>query len=178
MAGEKRRSFGGAQDKFRTVGRIVKPHGIRGEVAVELLTDFPGRFALIERVYLNEDNPRPVPLEGVRFHKGRALLKLAGYDDRTAVEVLRGETVLVPIEEAVPLDPGEYYQEDLIGLEVWTTDEERLGEVVDILETGANDVFVVHGERGEILLPAIGDVVQLIDLEEKRMIVKLLEGLI
>lgn len=178
MAGEERRSFDRAQNKFRTVGWIVKPHGIRGEVAVELLTGFPGRFAPIERVYLNEDNPRPVRVEGVRFHKGRALLKLEGYDDRTAVEVLRGEMVLVPVEEAMPLGPDEYYQEDLIGLEVWTADGERLGEVVDILETGANDVFVVHGERGEILLPAIGDVVQLIDLEENRMIVKLLEGLI
>lgn len=170
MAGEKPR--------FLAVGQIIKPHGVRGEVAVEILTDFPGRFALLERVYIDADSPRSVALESVRFHKGRALLKLGGYDDRTAVERLRGEMVLVPIDEAMPLEPDQYYQEDLIGLEVWTTDEEYLGDVVDILETGANDVFVVHGDRGEVLLPAIEDVVQWIDLEENRMVIKLMEGLI
>lgn len=164
--------------RFIAVGQIVKPHGIRGEVAVEILTDFPGRFALLETVYLNEHNPRPVPLEGVRFHKNRALLKLGGYNDRTAVEALRGELILIPIEQAMPLEPGQYYQDDLIGLDVWTTDGEYLGKVVDILETGANDVFIVHGERGEVLLPAIEEVVQWIDLEENRMEVKLMEGLI
>lgn len=166
------------EPRFLAVGQVVKPHGIRGEVAVEILTDFPGRFALLERVYLNEKEPRQVPLEGVRFHKGRALLKLGGYDDRTAVEALRGEMVLVPIDEAMPLEPDQYYQEDLIGLEVWTIDDEYLGDVVEILETGANDVFIVQGDRGEILLPAIEQVVQWIDLEENRMVVELMEGLI
>ncbi|MFQ5593523.1 MAG: ribosome maturation factor RimM [Anaerolineae bacterium] len=168
----------GQEPRFIAVGQVVKPHGVRGEVAVEMLTDFPGRFALLETVFLSQDNPRPVPLESVRFHKGRALLKLDGYDDRTAVERLRGELILVPIDEAMPLEPDQYYQDDLIGLGVWTTDEEYLGQVVEILETGANDVFIVHGDRGEILLPAIADVVQWIDLEENRMVVELLEGLI
>lgn len=168
----------GKEPRFLVVGQVVKPHGVRGEVAVEMLTDFPGRFSLLEKVYLDENDPRPVALEGVRFHKGRALLKLGGYDDRTAVEKLRGEAILVPIDQAMPLEPDQYYQEDLIGLEVWTTDEEYLGAVVEILETGANDVFVVHGDRGEILLPAIPDVVQWIDLEENRMVVELMEGLI
>lgn len=168
----------GQKPRFIAVGQVVKPHGVRGEVAIEMLTDFPGRFALLDRVYLGEDDPRPVPLEGVRFHKARALLKLGGYDDRTAVEGLRGELILIPIDEAMPLEPDQYYQDDLIGLQVWTTAEEHLGEVVDILETGANEVFVVHGGRGEILLPAIADVVQWIDLEENRMVVELLEGLI
>ena len=168
----------GQGPRFIAVGQVVKPHGVRGEVAVEVLTDFPGRFALLERVYLSEDDPRPVALESVRFHKGRALLKLGGYDDRTAVEALRGELVLVPIDEAMPLEPDQYYQDDLIGLEVWTTDEEYLGQVVEILETGANDVYIVQGERGEILLPAIADVIQWIDLEENRMVVELMEGLI
>lgn len=167
------------EPRFMAVGRIVKPHGIRGEVAVDILTDFPGRFALLEEVYLGEDNPRPVPLKGVRFHKGRALLTLGGYDDRTAVEALRGEMVMVPVDEAMPLEPDQYYQEDLIGLEVWTVDDEYLGDVVDILETGANDVFIVDSEEhGEVLLPAIEQVVQWIDLEENRMVVELMEGLI
>ncbi len=168
-----------SEPRFLAVGQVMKPHGVRGEVSVEILTDFPGRFALLERVYLNEDDPRSVPLEGVRFHKGRALLKLGGYDDRTAVEILRGEMVLVPIDEAMPLEPGEYYQDDLIGLEVWTVEDEYLGDVVEVLETGANDVFIVDGgDPGEVLLPAIEQVVQWIDLEENRMVVELMEGLI
>jgi len=139
----------GQEPRFIAVGQVAKPHGVRGEVAVEMLTDFPGRFALLERVYLGEDDPRPVALENVRFHSGRALLKLGGYDDRTAVERLRGELILVPIDEAMPLEPDQYYQDDLIGLEVWTTDEEHLGQVVEILETGANDVYIVHGDAGK-----------------------------
>jgi 16S rRNA processing protein RimM len=164
--------------RFVAVGQVVKPHGVRGEVAVEVLTDFPGRFALLETVYIGEADPRPVPVESFRLHKGRALLKFGGYDDRTAVESLRGEMVMVPVDEAMPLEPDEYYQQDLIGLEVWTTDDELLGEVVDILETGANDVFIVEGDRGEVLLPAIEQVVKWIDLEENRMLVELMEGLI
>jgi 16S rRNA processing protein RimM len=168
----------GTESRFIAVGQIIKPHGTRGEVAIDILTDDPGRFALLEQVYLNQDNPRAVRLESVRLHKGRLLLKLGGYDDRTAVEELRGEMVLIPIDEAMPLEPDQYYQDELIGLQVWTTAEEFLGEVVDILETGANDVFIVHGDRGEILLPAIADVVRLIDLEDNRMVVELIEGLI
>ncbi len=171
--------MGDQEPRFVAVGQIVKPHGVRGEVAVEILTDFPGRFALLETVYLNEDSPRPVTLESVRFHKGRALLKFDGYPDRTAVETLRDEMVLVPIDEAMPLEPDQYYQDDLIGLEVWTTDEEYLGDVVEILETGANDVFIVDGgDHGEVLLPAIEQVVKWIDLDENRMVVELMEGLI
>ncbi|RME48480.1 MAG: 16S rRNA processing protein RimM [Chloroflexi bacterium] len=164
--------------RFIAVGQIVKPHGVRGEVVVEVLTDYPGRFALLETVYLNEKDPQPVPLENVRFHKERVLLKLGGCDDRTAAEKLRGEMILIPFSEAMPLEADQYYQDDLIGLQVWTTDEEHLGEVVEILETGANEVFIVHGGRGEVLLPAIPDVIREIDLEAKRMVVELMEGLI
>ena len=86
--------------------------------------------------------------------------------------------VQIPIENAVPLEEGEYYLYQLIGVQVETEDGEGLGQVVDVIETGANDVYVVRGPRGEVLLPAIGDVVLDLDLESKRMVVHLLAGLV
>jgi len=155
----------------------VRPWGILGEVKVEILTDWPERFALLERVYLGEE-ATPCRLERVRLHQGYALLKLAGYDDRSAAEALRGQVVQVPHEEAMPLDEGEYYVYQIEGLEVWTDEGESLGRVVEVLFTGSNEVYVVHGPRGEVLIPAIADVILKVDLEDRRLIVHLMDGLI
>jgi 16S rRNA processing protein RimM len=117
-------------------------------------------------------------MEGFRLHQGRVLLKLEGCDDRTAAEALRGAFVQVPIEEAIPLDEGEYYEHQIVGLAVWTAKGEALGEVVEILYTGANDVYVVRGlDRSEILIPAIAGVILKVDLEAGRLVVELPEGL-
>jgi len=163
--------------RYLAIGRIVRPWGILGEVKVEILTDWPERFALLEYVYLGEE-AMPCRLERVRLHQGYALLKLAGYDDRSAAEALRGQVVQVPHEEAMPLDEGEYYVYQIEGLEVWTDEGESLGRVVEVLFTGSNEVYVVHGPRGEVLIPAIADVVLKVDLEDRRLIVHLMDGLI
>jgi 16S rRNA processing protein RimM len=105
------------------------------------------------------------------------LLKLEGCDDRNGADELRGMLVQIPTEEAEPLGEGEYYHFQLIGLAVETESGERLGQVVEVLETGANDVYVVRGIRGEVLLPAVDDVIRAIDLESKRMMVRLLPGM-
>lgn len=164
--------------QFLAIGRVVGAFGLQGEVKVEILTDFPERFGLLEVVYLG-DPPTPVALEGVRPHKQLVILKLAGYDDRTSAETLRGQEILIPTSEAMPLEEGEYYVHEIEGLDVWTTEGEFLGVVDEVLFTGGNDVYVVRTPEGrEVLLPAIEDVIREVDLEHGRMIVTLLDGLV
>lgn len=103
------------------------------------------------------------------------LITLDGYEDRDKAEALRGELVLVRLEDAVPLRHGEYYHHQIIGLSVVTDEGEELGSVAEIIKTGANDVYVVRGQGGEVLLPAIQSVIR--KIEPSRMIVHLLPGL-
>ncbi len=164
------------------VGEIRRPHGIRGEVRVEILTDYPEQVDRHEYVYLARpqapDDVERYALESVRPHKGVLLIKLEGVEDRDAAEELRGMLVEVPLEDAVPLEEGEYYHFQLIGVDVETETGEWLGRVADVIATGAADVFVVRGPRGEILLPAIEDVILELDTEEREMTVQLLPGLL
>jgi len=113
-----------------------------------------------------------------RWHKDRVLLTLQGCEDRTAAERLRGLLVQVPIEEAMPLSEDEYYAHELIGLDVVTVEGEDLGRISEVLFTNANDVYVVVGPRGQILLPAIADVIVRVDLDAGQMVVRLMEGLV
>jgi 16S rRNA processing protein RimM len=105
---------------------------------------------------------------------------LAGCDDRAVAETLRTYLIQVPLEEAIPLEEDEYFEHQILGLEVWTAAGELLGEVAEILYTGANEVYVVrgHSPRREILVPAIEDVVQVVDLEAGKLVVELPEGLL
>ena len=171
------RTRDGSEPRYLVVGRIVAPWGVRGEVKVALETDFPERFKRLKRVYLGE-KVTPFVLEGSRLHKGNALLKLGGCDDRDAAEKLRGQLVHIPIEEAMPLGEDEYYVYQIVDLDVWTAEGEYLGRISEVLFTGANDVYVVQGEKGEILIPAVEDVVLEVDLDGGRLTVELMEGLI
>ncbi len=167
---------------FLVIGRITRPHGVRGEVGVAVYTDTPERFEWLTEVYVSSDvddsDPVLAQVEHVRYHRELVLLKLVDYPDRTAAEALRGLWVLVPRAAAVPLEEGEYYLYQLMGLTVVTTQGETLGQLVDILETGANHVFVVQGDRGELLLPDIPEVVQVIDFTTHLMTIQLLPGLL
>lgn len=178
-------SPGQSEPRFLVIGRVVGAHGLRGELRVEIQTDFPDRFEALEIVYLGDERstglgrglPHPFHLEGFRLHKKKALLKLAGCDTRSDAERLRGLWVQIPIEQAMPLGEDEYYEYQIIGLEVWTNQGERLGQITEVLYTGSNDVYVVKGKGGEILIPAMEDVVLEVDLETGRMLVALMEGL-
>lgn len=170
---------GSSEPRFIAIGYIIRPHGVRGEVLVEVLTDYPERFETLDVVYLgNEQQAEARRLQGARWHNNRALLRFQGYEDRTAAEQLRGLLVQVPIEEATPLPEDEYYPHELIGLDVVTVEGEELGKLSEILFTPANEIYVVAGPRGQILLPAIADVVERVDLETGRVIVRLMEGLL
>lgn len=176
---------GGADDaappRFLVIGQITRPHGVRGEVRADIHTELPERFSWLKRIHLSADpddtHPNVLGVEAVRLHQGQVLLKLATVDTRDDAELLRGQWLLVPEAEAIPLEEGEYYLYQLIGLAVYTDEEEHLGELVEVIETGANNVFVVRGTERETLIPDTPEVVQDIDFERGRVTVHLLPGL-
>jgi 16S rRNA processing protein RimM len=119
----------------------------------------------------------PYRLEGYRFHGKWVLLKLAGIDDRTQAEALRDQWVWISPEQAAPLDEGEVYLHEMLDLEVVSDEGEALGQIAQIIETGANPVYVVRGLRGELLLPDTDEVILDVDLAARRVTVHLIEGL-
>jgi 16S rRNA processing protein RimM len=170
------------EPRYLAVGQVAGAHGVRGELKVDILTDDPHRFGRLRQVYVGYEDQEPTPmlLKGYRLHKGRALLRLVGFDDRAAAQTLQGLFVYVSREEAIPLEQGEYFEHQILDLEVWTVDGEYLGRVADIIYTGANEVYLIRGTGPglrEILLPAIKDVVLEVDLDAGRLVVRLLEGL-
>jgi 16S rRNA processing protein RimM len=165
------------EPRFLVIGQIGKAHGIQGEVRVVPHTDIPERFTWLETVYIGDPDPQPVAVESARLHKTFVLLKLAGYESREQVERLRGHWLQVPEEEAIPLEEGEYFLYQLIGLQLFQDTGQYLGELVDVIETQANNVFVVQRETEQLLLPDIEEVILAIDFEHRRMTVHLLPGL-
>jgi len=161
--------------EYLIIGQVVGSWGVRGESKVSIITDFPERFSSLKRVYLGEGYV-PYKVQHARLHKRWALIKFVGVDDPADARALAGQYVCIPIAEAMPLAADEYYEHQILGLAVWTDEGEYLGRIAEILFTGSNDVYVVQGE-GELLIPALKDVVLRVDLEQGRMIVHLLEGL-
>ena len=158
-----------------TIGRVSGVFGVGGELKVHIESDFPERFEALRRVFLCGDEHMT---EGARLHRGIALLKLQGIDDANAAAELVGCDVEVALADAVPLQPGKYFIFQIEGLQVETTDGERLGTLSEVLQTGGNDVYVVRRpDGGELLVPAIKQVVKQIDLERGTMQVGLMEGL-
>ena len=168
-----------SEPRFLVIGQVTKPHGVRGEVRAMPHTDLPERFKWLEVVYLGDgDDMQPIEVQNVRMQKNWIILKLAGYDSRNDAETIRGQLLQVPEDQAIPLQENEYFLYQLIGLAVATESGEELGELVEVIETGANNVFLLKGERGDILIPDIPEVIIHIDFDNGRMIVNPLPGLL
>lgn len=166
------------EPRYLAIGRVLRPHGVQGELRVEIYTDFPEHLAELDTVYIGPEH-RSYTLTHTRRHRDVLLLTVKECADRTTADALRGALVEIARKDAVPLEEEEYYHFQVIGMQVTTDDGELLGEVVEVLTVpGANDVFVIHGPRGEILLPAIADVVQALDFDARSMRVHLLPGLL
>ncbi len=163
--------------RYLTIGRVLKPWGFRGELKIDLMTDFPERFASLKTVYLGDD-AKPFPVERAHLVSKAVRLKLKGIDTELAAARLRNQLVQIPTDEAVPLPDGKYYLYQLVGLRVKTMQGQDLGEVVDVLETGANNVYVVKSGEREILIPAIEPVVKKVDLANGEMLIEPMEGLL
>lgn len=152
-----------------TIGQIVAPHGVRGDVRIYPETDFPKRFLHMKHAYIDG---KKYEVTDARLHKNVVLMKFAGVDDRNASEALVKKLIQVPREELVPLKKGQYYVFDIIGITVYDLDGQVLGKVSDVLKTGSNDVYVVKDDAGkELLFAAIPDVIRSIDVDAKKMVV-------
>ncbi len=164
------------RDGYRAVGLIERPRGLNGEVKALPLTDFPERFAPGARVFI-AGAPRTV--ERCNWQKGRVYLYLEGVSDHAAAEALRGELIEVPEHERPRTAEAFWYIDEIEGLRVVTVDGEPLGTVREVLQTGANDVYIVDrsGQR-DLLVPAVRDVVVSVDLAAGQMIVDLPDGLL
>jgi len=160
---------------FLTVGLIERAWGLKGHLKARVLASSPSRFLALQHVTILGQRYQ---IEEARAAGGHVFLKLAGLDRPEDVERLRGAEMEIPREEAAPLPPNSYYQYQIVGLEAITDEGTSLGRVAEVMETPANDIYVVRGGSGEILLPAIEDVVLDIDLEAGTLRVAALPGLL
>ena len=163
------------------VGVIANTHGIKGEVKVFPTTDDPQRFKVLKQAIIDNGREKvDVEIQSVRFFKNMVIVKFKGIDNINDVEKYKGKDLLVTRENAVPLEEDEYYIADLIDLDVFDEDGNKLGVVYDVLQTGANDVYVVKNESTgkEVLLPGIDECILDINLEEKKILVHIMEGLL
>lgn len=167
------------EDTLR-VGVISSTHGVRGEVKVYPTTDDVNRFKILKEVILDTGKEHKIlEIEHVKFFKNMAILKFKGYDTINDIEIYKGKDLLVTRDNAVKLEPGENFIVDLLGLSVVTDEGEAFGKLVDVLQTGANDVYVVETAEGrEVLLPAIPSCVLDVNLETGIITVHILEGLL
>ena len=161
--------------EFIPIGKVLGWWGKEGELKVEVLTDLPQRFAPAATVYINH---QPYAIDSCLWHKGKAIIKLDTFDSVEGAHQLDGQLIEIHHSQLNTLSEGEYYHFQLIGLEVWTSGGEMLGYVTEILTPESNDVYIVHGAKGDILIPAIEDVVKSIDLDEGRIIIEPIEGLL
>lgn len=166
-------------EQLLRVGVISSTHGVRGEVKVYPTTDDENRFKKLKKVVLDTGREYiDLEISGVKFFKNQVILKFKGIDNINDIEKYKGKDLLVHREDAVKLEENENYVADLIDLKVVTDEGQVLGCLTEVMETGANDVYVVETEDGkELLLPAIRDCILDVDLDEEVMTVHILPGL-
>lgn len=162
------------------VGVITQTHGVRGEVKVFPTTDDVNRFKKLKQVILDTGKETmPLEIQSVKFFKQFVILKFKGIDNINDIEKYKRCSLYVTREHAVPLEEDEYFIADMIGMEVCTEDGNIFGTLKDVIETGANDVYVIESaEQGEVLVPAIKECIRSVDIEKGQMMIHLMDGLI
>lgn len=162
------------------VGVITQIHGVRGEVKVFPTTDDVNRFKKLKQVILDTGKETmPLEIQSVKFFKQFVILKFKGIDNINDIEKYKRCSLYVTREHAVPLEEDEYFIADMIGMEVCTEDGNIFGTLKDVIETGANDVYVIeNAEHGEVLVPAIKECIRSVDIEKGQMMIHLMDGLI
>ncbi len=166
-------------EEMLKVGILSSTHGVHGEMKVFPTTDDVRRFKKLKGVVLeNGSEYLPLEIEGVKFFKQFVILKFKGYDSINDIEKYKGMGIYVTRENAVPLKKDEYFMADILGIRVTDDEGMELGEITDIIQTGANDVYVIALDRGgELLLPAIKQCILDVNVDEGTMRVHVLEGL-
>jgi 16S rRNA processing protein RimM len=178
MAAEKKTGSPKGEPVYLAIGYLRRPHGVSGEIIMDLHTDFPDRVKSGRKIYIGEKH-EAATFDTIRIHGESMLISLRGYDTPETVGRFRNQWVYVKAKDVPALPEGQHYKYEYIDLDVIDENGNALGKLAEILETGANDVYVVRNEDGkELLLPAIPSVVLEVDMEARRMKVHLLEGLI
>jgi 16S rRNA processing protein RimM len=178
MADTKNSGSPDGEPVYLAVGFLRRPHGVHGEIIMDLHTDFPERLKPGRKLLVSEEHKLMV-VEGIREHQKGVIIKFNGIDTPEEAGKLRNTWVYIKASDAPPLPKGQIYQHELFGFQVVDENDNPLGELVEIIETGANNVYVVRDASGkEILLPAIPSVILELDAERRLMRVHLLEGLI
>lgn len=177
MTDEKESGSPKGESIYLAIGFLRRPHGVMGEMIMDLHTDFPERIKPGRKVYLG-DKHESVTLGSVRTHANGMLVKIRGFDDPESAGRFRNHWVYVKSSEVPSLPAGQVYKYELIGLDVIDDAANPLGKIAEVLETGANDVYIVRDDKKEILLPAIPEVILKVDMETKVMTVHLIDGLI
>ena len=172
-----------SEPRYLLLGQVLRPHGVRGEVRIRILTDYPQRIKQLDTLFLgddpNTDQAVVYHLDSFRMNQDYGLLKFRGIDDRDSADMLRELYVMVTLEDAVPLEEGEFYLYQLIGITVQTEDGTTLGTIREVLETGANDVYILDSPTyGEILIPVTDETIIKTDIAGGLIIVRLPEGLL
>ncbi|MCI9286546.1 MAG: 16S rRNA processing protein RimM [Clostridia bacterium] len=167
-------------EQLMEIGQIVNTYGIKGFLKVVPYTDDITRFEKLNNIYIQtKKSLETVTIEEVKYAKNLVLLKIKGIDNINDAEIYKNCYIKIDRSDAVELPEDSYFIIDLIGIKVYTDEGEALGDVIDVFPTGANDVYVVKNELGkQVLLPAIGDVIKNVDIQNKKMIVHLIEGLV
>ena len=167
-------------EQLLQVGVISSTHGGRGEVKVFPTTDDVKRFKKLKEVILDTGREeRTLEIEGVKFFKNMVILKFKGIDNINDIEKYKGRSLYVDRKNAIKLRKDEYFVADMIGLQVFTEDGALFGILKDVLETGANDVYIIDTEKhGEVLIPAIKQCILDVDVENQKMVIHLMEGLV
>lgn len=166
---------------YLSVGYILKPHGIRGEMKVEPLTDYIERFDELDTLYIKRaEQYCPIRIMARRYRGNHVFLVLEGYDNLDKTEKLRGQYLWIPRDEARALPEDSFFVADIIGCAVFTEEGRPLGHVDGIIHTGSNDVYVTKGSMGQILIPGLKKVVLDVDIQSRKIIVAAqeLEGLL
>lgn len=167
-------------ERLLQVGVIASTHGLKGEVKVFPTTDDVMRFKKLKKIILDTGKEQlTLEIQGVKFFKQFAILKFKGIEDINDVEKYKGKGLFVERSDAVELEEGEYFIADMIGMKVITDDKKEFGILTDVMETGANDVYVIETTDGkEVLIPAIKQCIINIDVKKQEMEIHILEGLL
>ena len=162
------------------IGQIVNTFGIKGEVKVKPFTDDIKRYDKLKKINIEQKNSKKeYEIENIKYHKDMVILKLKGIDQIEQAELLRNSYLKIDRNEEEPLEENTYYIVDLLGLSVYTEEDVLLGILDDIYNTGSNDIYVVKDSLGkQTLLPAIQDVIKEIDIENQKIIVHVMKGLL
>ncbi len=168
-------------NKLLKIGQIVNTQGIRGELRIYPLTDYKERFEEIDWVYMGENENAKYTIEKVRYKNELVILKLKGIDDINEAEKYKTKYLTIPKASSRSLPEDTYYIVDLIGLQVYTQENEYLGIIKDVIQSAGNDIYEITSDKNpqkSILIPAVGEFIKDVNIKEQKIIVQLIEGLL